>query len=88
MTKISNGLKLAGKGCFAVAVIADAGYVIDAVSNNRTDKNQRCVKAILDVTFGAIGVWGGPVGWVASGTYFLVDMCGGVDYLLGIKEDY
>ena len=37
---------------------------------------------------GAIGVWGGPIGWGVSGVYFLVDVCGGWDCMYNaIKED-
>ena len=33
-------------------------------------------KTALGLTIGAISVWGGPVGWVAAGAYFIGDAAG------------
>lgn len=80
-------MKGVGKVCFGVTAVSSALYAYDAYDNNRSDQTQRYIKAGLDVTMGAIGLWGGPIGWGVSGMYFLVDVCGGWDYLLEIKED-
>ncbi|MCF6348684.1 MAG: hypothetical protein L3J20_10360 [Flavobacteriaceae bacterium] len=51
----------------------------EAIIYNDSNKKGVALKVTLDITMGAIGVWGGPVGWVISGTYFIADMMGAFD---------
>jgi hypothetical protein len=81
--KYTKGLKIVGKGLY-VTQIGIAGYnTYSAWSNSdgnwRTNDGNKwgvTSKAALDLTIGAIAVWGGPVGWVVGGVYFIGDAAG------------
>ncbi len=65
-----------GKKFFFVGV-AFSGYQMgDAIINDDTNKGEVITKASLDIVIGAIGVWGGPIGWAVAGTYFILDVSG------------
>ena len=86
-TGLYKTLKVAGGIGTALTFATSFAYGWDAWSNDRPDKYRRSFKALLDTGMAAYAVWGGPVGWGVSGAYFLVDVCGGWNYLLDIKED-
>ena len=81
--KYTKGLKALGKRLYFAQVGIAAYNTVDAWSNS--DKNWRTndgnkwgvtSKAALDVTIGAIAVWGGPAGWIVGGVYFIGDAAG------------
>ena len=86
-SKYLKGTKLIGKACFFITLGTAGASVYDAYSNDSPDKTQRSIKAVLDVTVGAVAVWGGPVGWGVGAVYYVVDVAGGWDYLLKIEEE-
>lgn len=81
--KYFKTVKTVTKGLFAAQVVVSGYQTFDAWKNSdrdwRTnDGNKWGVtgKAALDVTMGAIGAFGGPIGWGISGVYFLGDAAG------------
>ncbi len=69
----------AGRKFFWVGIGFGAYEVAESFAYNDSNKKGVALKVTLDITMGAIGVWGGPVGWVISGTYFIADMMGAFD---------
>ena len=57
----------------AVVSVYDGG---DALYRNDSNKAEVVTKATVDIVIGAIGVWGGPIGWAIAGTYFILDVSG------------
>lgn len=73
---LRNGMTALGKTVFAVQV---GGSLINtgvAFYNDDPNKWGVAGKASLDITIGAISVWGGPVGWAIGGIYFIGDAAG------------
>lgn len=74
--KYVKAVKVVSKSVFA----AQAGIsVYQAGSAFVTDNGNKwgvAGKAGLDITMGAITVWGGPIGWAVGGVYFVGDMAG------------
>ncbi|MGB7393587.1 MAG: hypothetical protein WA913_04255 [Pricia sp.] len=65
-----------GKKFFYVGAamsVVDGGL---ALHRNDYNKNEVLTKAAVDIFIGAVGVWGGPIGWAISGTYFVLDVSG------------
>jgi hypothetical protein len=71
-----KAVRVAGKGVFALQVGISGYQAYSAFKNNDPNAWGVASKAGLDVTMGAIGIWGGPVGWVVSATYFIGDVAG------------
>ena len=81
--KYFKGVKIVTKGLVGLQVVTSGYQVAKAWSNSdgdwkTNDGNKWGVtgKAGLDITMAAIGAFGGPVGWVVSGAYFVGDMAG------------
>jgi hypothetical protein len=74
--KYVKAIKVASKGLF----IAQAGISIYQAGNAFYTKNDNkwgvAGKAGLDILIGAVSVWGGPVGWLVGGIYFIGDSAG------------
>ena len=75
-------------GAFTTGIVSGL-YAYDAYKNDRPDKNRRYIKAGMDVLVaaGCCMLLSSPVGWAVGTTYFLVDVCGGWDKMLGIKNE-
>ena len=86
-SKYLKATKLVGKACFALTVYSSLSTIEDAYSHERPDRYRRYAKATLDGIVAGVGAFGGPIGWAIGGAYFVVDICGGWNYLLDIKED-
>lgn len=78
-----KAVKIGSKGLLLGQVVVSATQLIKAY--NRSDRNWStndgnkwgvAGKAALDITMGAIGTFGGPIGWGISGIYFLGDAAG------------
>lgn len=67
-----------GKGLFFTYAGVRAVDAIDKITTMRASGDMdgirsEAIDAGLDVAIGAIGVWGGPVGWGIAGAYWLAD---------------
>ena len=78
-----KAVKVGSKALLGAQVVVDGYQAIGAWHNS--DRNWRnnqgnkwgvTGKAALDVTMGAIGTFGGPIGWGISGTFFIGDYFG------------
>ncbi len=69
--------KRTGRIFFGVSVFLSGIDVIDSYVSQDANADEVAVKATLDIVMGAIGAFGGPVGWVISGAYFIFDLSGG-----------
>ena len=80
-------VKGAGKlGC-GISCLLAAHDAADALNSDRPDKYRRTAKALLDAGVAVGCMYLGPVGWAIGTTYFLVDVCGGWNYMFGIKDE-
>ena len=61
---------------FIVGVSFSGAQIGDAIINDYSNKSEVITKATVDIFIGAVGFWGGPVGWAIAGTYFLLDSTG------------
>ena len=85
--KYLKGAKVLGKACYITQIGISIYQGGEAIVNNRNDKWNRVGKAGLDIAIGSITAFGGPVGWVIGGVYFVGDIIGVWDEMLGIKEE-
>lgn len=69
-------VKVASKGLFAAQAGISLYQTGNAFYTNNDNKWSVAGKASLDITIGAISVWGGPVGWAVGGVYFVGDAAG------------
>ncbi|QLG45102.1 hypothetical protein [Costertonia aggregata] len=68
--------KSVGKKLFyvgAMVSVFEAGHAYYTTDYNRKEVY---AKATVDVVIGMIGTFGGPVGWVVAGSYFILDVSG------------
>ncbi|WP_282057127.1 hypothetical protein, partial [Maribacter luteus] len=72
-SKIFNRI---GKIAFGASVAYSVYGAAEALQSDDSNKHEVYAKATVDIVIGAIGVWGGPVGWVISGTYLILDISG------------
>ena len=73
---LRNGMNVLGKGVFAIQASVSGYSAISALASDDANKWGVTGKAALDLTIGAISVWGGPVGWVVGGVYVIGDAAG------------
>lgn len=71
-----KAVKVIGKSVFAAQTVISGVQVYNAWDSNNSNKWGVTAKAGLDVTFGAIALWGGPIGWAIGGVYFVGDIVG------------
>ena len=74
--KYVKGVKLVTKGLFVAQIAVSGIQVYNAWNSDNGNKWGVTGKATLDVAMAAVGTFGGPIGWVVSGTYFLGDAAG------------
>ncbi|WP_394749133.1 hypothetical protein [Spongiimicrobium salis] len=65
-----------GKKFFYVGAAISIYDAREAIVNNDANRGEVVTKAAVDIFIGAVGVWGGPVGWAIAGTYFILDVSG------------
>jgi len=74
----SNTARVAGRVLF----VAGAGFAVnDMYQGARANDGVKVAQGGLDLTVGAIGTWGGPVGWAFAGGYFAGRALG--DFIFG-----
>ncbi len=74
--KKAKVFKGAGKVLMGVSFVISGYEIQDAVRKDYTNKNEVITKATVDVAITLIGAYGGPVGWVIAGTYFILNVSG------------
>ena len=74
--KSSKVFSRLGKLCFGASIVYSGYGAYDAFDSNDSNQKEVYTKATVDIVIGAIGVWGGPIGWVVAGTYFILDVSG------------
>lgn len=74
-----KSLKVVSKGLFVAQAVVSGAQATDAWVNDDSNKWGVTAKAALDITMGYIGLVGGPVGWIISGTYYVADAAGAFD---------
>ncbi|WP_062055216.1 hypothetical protein [Aquimarina longa] len=75
----SNGIKhfkAAGKICAIVSVAISSYEAGSAIYNQDSNQDEVITKASIDISMALVGAWGGPVGWVISGSYFILSSTG------------
>ena len=65
-----------GKKFFYVGAAISVYDARTAIVNNDVNRGEVVTKAAVDIFIGAVGVWGGPIGWAVAGTYFILDVSG------------
>lgn len=74
--KYVKAVKIVSKGLFAAQAGISLYQAGKAFQTSNDNKWGVAGKASLDITIGAISVWGGPVGWAVGGVYFIGDASG------------
>jgi hypothetical protein len=74
--KYVKAVKVVSKSVFAAQVGISVYQAGSAFVTDNPNKWGVAGKAGLDIAVGAITVWGGPVGWVIGGVYFIGDIAG------------
>lgn len=66
----------ASRVIFVVSVGFSTYEAGEAFIYNDSNKGEVMTKASIDITMAVIGTFGGPVGWIVSGSYFILDISG------------
>ncbi|WP_158975050.1 hypothetical protein [Cellulophaga sp. L1A9] len=74
--KRASKFKAVGKKMLWVSAAISFYEVTDVLVNDDSNKWNVTTKASIDITMGLIGFYGGPIGWLVSGTYFILDISG------------
>lgn len=84
--KYVKGVKVVSKGLFWTQAGLSTYNAVSAWRNsdrdwttNQGNKWGVTTKAALDIAIGAISLWGGPIGWIIGGAYFIADAAGAFD---------
>lgn len=79
-TKVMKGAGVAG---FIVQTVASGYNIWQAIDTNDERKERIIGKSAVDVIVPIVCIAiGGPGAWIIGGTYFIVDIAGGWDYLM------
>lgn len=79
-TKVMKGAGVAG---FIVQTVASGYNIWQAIDTNDERKGRIIGKSAVDVIVPIVCIAiGGPGAWIIGGTYFIVDIAGGWDYLM------
>jgi RHS repeat-associated protein len=82
--EVADAARILGKGLFVVGTTISIAQGASAI-NNRDYGGLG--KSSADIAMGAIGVLGGPPGWVAGGVYFGVDLMHGFEKASAVGAD-
>lgn len=75
-TKYVKAVRMVSKGVFVAQVGISFYRTRSAFISGNDNRWGVAGKATLDITMGAVAVWGGPVGWGVAGVYFIGDVAG------------